>query len=101
MTDLRNKIIGILSPDLCYRADRKADDIIALVTEEYEEFVFAIATKVSQRDAHIEKLSEAHTTMTNLWAQAVADKEIALGRIAELEAMVENMTAHIRVDPNE
>ena len=56
MTDLRDKIIGLLSPNLCYRADRKADAIIALVIKEYEEFVFAIATKVSQRDARIAEL---------------------------------------------
>ena len=64
MTDLRDKIIGLLTDDLCYRADRKADDIIALVIKEYEEFVFAIANKVSQREA----------------------------RIAELEALIEHMT---------
>jgi len=57
MTDLRDKIIGLLSPDLCCRADRKADAIIALVIKEYEEFVFAIATKVSQRDARIAELT--------------------------------------------
>jgi hypothetical protein len=56
MTDLRNKIIGLLTDDLCYRADRKADAIIALVIKEYEEFVFAIATKVSQREARISEL---------------------------------------------
>ena len=57
MTDLRNKIIGLLTDDLCCRADRKADAIIALVIKEYEEFVFAIATKVSQRDARIAELT--------------------------------------------
>ena len=58
MTDLRDKIIGLLSPDLygTYRAERKADDIIALVIKEYEEFVFVIATKVSQREARISEL---------------------------------------------
>jgi len=56
MTGLRDNIIGLLSPDLCYRADRKADAILNLVVKEYEEFVFAIATKVSQRDARIAEL---------------------------------------------
>ena len=64
MTDLRDKIIGLLSPDLCCRADRKADAIIALVIKEYEEFVFAIATKVSQRDARIAELEAALAAKT-------------------------------------
>ena len=65
MTDLRDKIIGLLSPDLCgtYRAERKADDIIAIVIKEYEEFVFAIATKVSQRDARIAELEKHLKTL--------------------------------------
>ena len=64
MSDLRDNIIGLLTDDLCYRADRKADDIIALVIEEYEEFVFAIATKVSQRDARIAELEAALAAKT-------------------------------------
>jgi len=64
MTDLRDKIIGLLSPELCCRADRKADAIIALVVTEYEEFVFAIATKVSQRDIRIAELEAALAAKT-------------------------------------
>ena len=103
MTDLRDKIIGLLSPDLCCRADRKADAIIALVIKEYEEFVFAIATKVSQRDARIAELEAALAakTLAELPAHMGMNDYDAQTRISELEAMVADMTAHIRIDPDE
>ena len=75
MSDLRDKIIGLLSPDLCsaYRAGRKADAILAIPE----------TAGWTALEAATEELANAEA------------------RIDELEAIVENMTAHIRIDDDE